>query len=56
MALCNTQYNILMRRYEARQLENQHIVMDRIQEVYREIPRILQIDEEISSQIGRAHV
>lgn len=49
MALCNTQYNILMRRYEARQLENQHIVMDRIQEVYQEIPRILQIDEEISS-------
>lgn len=49
MALSNTQYNILMRRYEARQLENQRIVMNRIQAVYREIPRLLEIDDTISS-------
>lgn len=49
MALDNPQYNILMRRYESKQLENQRIVMDRIQNVYRALPRLLEIDDEISS-------
>ena len=49
MALSNTQYDILMRRYETRQLKNQRIVMDRMQAVYKEIPRLVQIDEEIAS-------
>ena len=49
MALSNTQYNILMRRYEARQLENQHIVAKRMQTAYQRIPRLLEIDNEISS-------
>ena len=34
MALSNTQYNTLLRRYEAKQLENQHIMMERILSVY----------------------
>lgn len=49
MALSNTQYNTLLRRYEAKQLENQHIVMERIQSVYQELPRLLEIDHTISS-------
>lgn len=49
MSLSNTQYNTLIRRYEAKQLENQHIVMERIQSVYQKIPRLAQIDDTISS-------
>ncbi len=49
MALSNTQYNILMRRYEARQLKNQHVVMERTRCVYRKLPRLAEIDNEISS-------
>lgn len=49
MALSNTQYNTLLRRYEARQLENQHIVMERIQSVYQKLPRLAEIDDAISS-------
>lgn len=49
MALSNTQYNVLLRRYEAKQLENQHIVMERIHSVYKELPRLSEIDASISS-------
>ncbi len=49
MALSNTQYNTLLRRYESKQLENQHIVMERILSVYEELPRLMEIDEMISS-------
>ena len=49
MALSNTQYNTLIRRYEAKQLENQHIVSGRIKSLYQEIPRLPQIDAAISS-------
>lgn len=50
MALSNTQYNTLIRRYEAKQLENQHIVMERIQSLYRKFPRLTEIDASISSR------
>lgn len=49
MALSNTQYNTLLRRYEEKQLKNQHIVMERILSVYEELPRLMEIDETISS-------
>lgn len=49
MALSNTQYNTLIRRYEAKQLKNQHIVMDRTNSLYQEIPRLSEIDNTISS-------
>ena len=49
MALSNTQYNILIRRYEARQLENRHIVMERMDMLYRRFPRFAEIDKTISS-------
>ncbi len=49
MALSNTQYNVLMRAYEERQLKNRHIVMERITEVYQALPRLSEIDDTISS-------
>lgn len=49
MALNNTQYNAIMRRYELKQLENQRIVSDRIKAVYTKLPRLQEIDETISS-------
>lgn len=49
MALTNTQYNAIMRRYEAKQLENQHIVNERIKAVYNNLPRLQEIDKTISS-------
>ena len=49
MALSNTQYNTLIRRYEDRQLENQHVVSKRIQSLYGQFPRLSQIDDSISS-------
>lgn len=49
MALSNTQYNTLIRRYEDRQLENQHVVSERIRSLYRQFPRLSQIDDSISS-------
>lgn len=49
MALSNTQYDTLIRRYEARQIENQHIAMERISSVYAKFPRFAEIDEAIAS-------
>lgn len=49
MSLSNTQYNMLMRRYEARQLKNQRIIMERTRLAYRNLPRLAEIDNEVSS-------
>ena len=49
MALSNTQYNVLMRAYEERQLKNRRIVVERIKEVYQALPHLLEIDDAISS-------
>lgn len=49
MALSNTQYNTIMRRYEAKQLENQHIINERRNMVYAKLPRLQKIDDSISS-------
>lgn len=49
MALSNTQYNTLIRRYEDRQLENRHIVMERMDRLYRQYPMLAEIDKTISS-------
>lgn len=55
MSLSNTQYNAIMRNYEARQLKNQQLVNQRIQSVYARLPRLLEIDEAISSlSVSRA--
>lgn len=49
MSLTNTQYNAIFRKYDAKQLENQHIVSQRIEYVYKEIPRLQEIDDTIAS-------
>lgn len=49
MALSNTQYNSLMRRYDARQMENQHIAAERKASLYGRFSRLAKIDNEIAS-------
>lgn len=49
MPLTNTQYNTIMRRYEARQLENQHILEQRIRQVHAQCPRLKEVEDTISS-------
>lgn len=49
MSLRNSQYDALMRYYQKLQLRNKHDQDERIQEAYREIPRLAQIDREIAA-------
>ena len=49
MSLNNSQYDTLIRQYNARQFHNQHLLDERIQEVYGKCPRLTEIDNEISS-------
>ena len=50
MALSNSQYNEVMRDYEKQQLKNRYDRQRRVEEVYRQVPRIRQLDEEIRSR------
>lgn len=50
MALSNSQYNMIMRIYSQRQLENKHRQDLCRQQVYERIPQIRQIEDEISAQ------
>lgn len=49
MPLNNSQYDEIIREYDARQLKNQHILEDRIQHAYAQIPRLKEIDDAIAS-------
>lgn len=49
MALNNSQYDTLMRIYQTRRLNNQHLHEKRREEVYTKNPRLEQIDREIAS-------
>lgn len=49
MSLTNTQYDEIMRGYEARQTQNRHIQELHIQEVYRKVPKLKELDDEIAS-------
>ena len=49
MPLKNSQYDILMRAYNRRQLENRHEQKLRVEHAYSLSPRLKQIDEEIST-------
>ena len=44
MSLNNSQYDTLIRQYNARQFHNQHLLDERIQEVYGKCPRLTEID------------
>ena len=49
MALKNYQYETLMRAYDQRQSMNAHLQAQRIEEVYEEIPEIVEIEHTIST-------
>lgn len=49
MPLSNSQYDEIIREYNAKQLRNQHIVDERKKEVYKNCPRLAEIDRLISS-------
>lgn len=49
MALKNSQFDLLMRSYNQKQLKNKHDLDKRIEEIYQKIPRIQEINEEIAS-------
>lgn len=49
MPLNNSQYDEIIREYDARQLKNQHILEARTKEAYERIPRLKEIDDAIAS-------
>lgn len=50
MALTNSQYNTIMREYEQQQLKNRREREARVAEVYARLPRVRELDQEISTQ------
>ena len=49
MGISNSQYNMIMRRYEQQQLQNQQQLSDRRKEIYERFPEFARIDGEIAS-------
>lgn len=49
MALQNSQYDILIRAYNQKQLRNKHELNTRIEKISKEIPRVEEINHEIAS-------
>ena len=49
MPLSNTQYDTIIREYNAKQIRNQHMADDRMREVYGKDQRLKAIDDNISS-------
>ena len=50
MALSNSQYQAIMREYQAQQIKNKHEQDDRIREVYERIPAIKELEQAIGSR------
>lgn len=49
MGITNSQYNMIMRRYEQQQLQNQQQLSDRRREIYQRFPEYARLDGEIAS-------
>lgn len=49
MPLSNSQYDEIIRDYDARQLENQHLREARTKDAYEKIPQLKEIDNQIAS-------
>ncbi len=49
MALSNSQYDEIIRSYDARQLKNQHTREAKIRDAYQRLPRLKEIDDAIAS-------
>lgn len=59
MALTNAQYDSIMREYDNIRTSNQHILDERFNEVYNQVPQLKNIDEQIislSMQNARARI
>ena len=50
MALSNSQYDAIMREYGRQQMENQHRLEARKNEIYQEIPAIRELEAEIAGR------
>lgn len=50
MALSNSQYQMIMRKYYQQQIDNKHQQDKRIDEVYQKIPQIPQLEDEIRTR------
>ena len=50
MALSNSQYNAIMREYERRQIDSRHDREKRVEEIYRKIPAIREIDSAVGAR------
>lgn len=56
MALSNSQYDEIMRGYDALQLKNSRIRQERLQEAYAKEPRLKELDDSIAScSVAQAH-
>lgn len=49
MAVSNSQFDEIMRGYQQRQLNNRFLYQNRLQEIYHDYPRLLEIEEEIAT-------
>ena len=49
MALSNAQYDEIMRGYHKRQLHNQHLTQERLDSIYKAIPQLKSINDQIVS-------
>lgn len=49
MALSNLQYDEIQRQYDARQLQNQHILQKRKKQLYLQYPRLQELETQIAS-------
>lgn len=54
MALKNEQYDRIFREYDKRQLDNRHLLQDKQQEVYSQIPALKELDDAIASNAVKA--
>lgn len=50
MPLSNSQYDAIMRGYQQQQLKNRHQLEERVQEVYRRIPVMKELEDSISTR------
>ncbi len=56
MALSNIEYDAVMRRYDEVREKNRLLQMQRTQEIYREIPEMMSLDDEIAARsLDAAH-
>ena len=49
MPLTNTQYDIILRNYENRQLKNRHEIERKTEYVYNHVPGYLELDNSVAT-------